>query len=315
LRASWRASEILTLVVADHGEGLADHEEEFHGDLLFEETMRVPLILQGPGIGRGRRVDEPARTIDIAPTLCALAKIPALMGTPGAVLPGVSARTAAADDPPDPPADQRVAYLETFRPRFAHGWCELRGLRTARWKVIAGPRVELYDLAADPREQRDLAAREPGVRDSLLARMDGAARESLAHGARSASPLPLTTEAIERLRSLGYVGETTAPPAPSDSLAIWIYPPPMRGAALGLADPRTALAAYNRRLMAKSYDKAGRLALDRGDLTEALRCFTQAISADSTLTDARVGLALVRAGRRAETQRVTREALGPASPR
>ena len=302
LRANWRAREILTLVVADHGEGLQDHEEEFHGDLLFEETMRVPLILQGPGIDRGRRVDELARTIDIAPTLCALARLPAPMGSSGAVLPGVRGRRAA-DDPPVGPAHARAAYLETFRPRFAHGWCELRGLRTARWKLIAGPAVELYDLAADPREQRDLAAHEPGVRDSLLALMDAVARASLELGAHGASRVQLTPEAIERLRSLGYVGETPLPPAPADSLAIRVYPPAARGAALGLADPRTALAAYNRRLMARSYEKAGQLALDRGDLVEARRCFTQAIAADSAYAGD------------AQLRRRLAEVPGPASPR
>jgi choline-sulfatase len=284
LRESWRAREILTLVVADHGEGLQDHEEEFHGDLLFDETVRVPLILQGPGVGRGLRIGELARTIDIAPTLCALANLPALAASPGAVLPGVSARAARAARaaaPADRPAGRGVACLETFRPRFAHGWCELRGLRTTRWKLIAGPEVELYDIAADPHERRDLAAQEPGVRDSLLAHMEAAARASLALGARGASPVSLTPEALERLRSLGYIGETAAPPAPADSLAIRVYPPAERGPAIGLADPRAAIAAYNRRLMARSYEKAGQLALDRGDPAEARRCFTQAIAADS----------------------------------
>ena len=37
------------MVVGDHGEGLGDHGESQHGNLLYQSTMHVPLLLVGPG--------------------------------------------------------------------------------------------------------------------------------------------------------------------------------------------------------------------------------------------------------------------------
>jgi arylsulfatase A-like enzyme len=283
LRAHWRPREILTLVVADHGEGLQDHEEEFHGYLLFEETMRVPMILHGPGVPRAVRCRDLARTIDVAPTLCALAGLAPLPGCSGVTLPESGGAPA--------PAVERLAYMETFRPRWEQGWCELRGLRTQRWKLIAGPALELYELVADPGERRDLGVDAAARTDSLARLMEVEAQAALARGARAAVGLTFSDAQRERLHSLGYVAAAAPAATPADSLAIALYAASERGAALGLPHPRTRLAAYNRRIQARSLDEAGRRALDRGDAAEAHRCFTRAIGADSSYVDPRLGLA------------------------
>lgn len=293
LRRHWRPSETLTLVVADHGEGLQDHEEEFHGYLLFEETMRVPLLLSGPGLPKGERRTEPVRTIDVAPTLCALAGLPPLPASRGLPLPGAV---------PAAP-EERVAYLETFRPRWEQRWGELRGLRAGRWKLVRGPHDELYDLARDPGERRDLARLEPQRADSLARCMEAEALLALAAGSAPAEALTLSGAQQERLRSLGYLEAAHAPspaaatPGPGgspthlDTLAIHLYPPAERGAALGLPHPRARLAAYNRRIQARSFEQAGRRALAAGDAPRAAAAFRQAIAADSSFADARLGLA------------------------
>ena len=41
------------IIVGDHGEGLGDHGESQHGNLLYQSTMRVPLVLAGPGVAPG----------------------------------------------------------------------------------------------------------------------------------------------------------------------------------------------------------------------------------------------------------------------
>ena len=41
------------VIAADHGEGLGDHGELQHGNLLYESTMRVPLAIVGPGVHSG----------------------------------------------------------------------------------------------------------------------------------------------------------------------------------------------------------------------------------------------------------------------
>src|SRR4029077_15167789 len=72
----------LVVVAGDHGEGLGDHGERTHGMLLYDSTLRVPLIVSMPGTAAARR-DEPVSLVDIAPTVLHAAGIvvpPAMKG-------------------------------------------------------------------------------------------------------------------------------------------------------------------------------------------------------------------------------------------
>ena len=69
LGADTRTAVVLT---SDHGEGLGDHGIMEHGLHLFEELVRVPLIIRAPGLPAGRRVSGPAQLEDLAPTILAL---------------------------------------------------------------------------------------------------------------------------------------------------------------------------------------------------------------------------------------------------
>ena len=77
------APRTAVIVTGDHGEGLGEHGEATHGMLVFESTLRVPLIIRAPGVAPAERRDA-ASLIDIAPTVLALA------GRPAAQLPGRS---------------------------------------------------------------------------------------------------------------------------------------------------------------------------------------------------------------------------------
>jgi arylsulfatase A-like enzyme len=331
------AESVLTILVADHGEGLQDHGEELHGFLLFDEIMRVPLILHGSGLPKGRRVSEEVRTIDLAPTLCALARMTPPPECTGLPLPGIEYPQAGGGRDGDPwnagraggDRQPRVAYLETFRPRLSYGWCELRGLRTERWKLISGPECELYDLSADPREQVDLRLSHPEVCDSLARLMDDVALASVARGTYSASVASMTPEQVERLESLGYLaasgsrvngadvrdGSAGSEPGggatAADSLAVWQFPPEQRGANLGLPHPGSQLATYNRRVVARSYCQVGLAALRSRDLARAQEFYGRAIEADPEYADAHLGLAQAHdlAGDSDEARAVLRRAL------
>src|SRR6185503_11453752 len=67
---------LLLAVVADHGEGLGEHGERTHGLFVYQSTLRVPLVLAGPGIPAGERRAGPARTVDLLPTLLARLGVP-----------------------------------------------------------------------------------------------------------------------------------------------------------------------------------------------------------------------------------------------
>ncbi len=69
-----RTAVVLT---SDHGEGLGDHAVMEHGLHLYEELIRIPLIVRSPGIPAGRRLAGAAQLEDLAPTLLALVGLPA----------------------------------------------------------------------------------------------------------------------------------------------------------------------------------------------------------------------------------------------
>jgi arylsulfatase A-like enzyme len=66
----------IVIITADHGEEFWDHRDTQHGKTLFEESVRVPLLLLAPGYRRGQMVDENVSLIDIAPTLVDLLGLP-----------------------------------------------------------------------------------------------------------------------------------------------------------------------------------------------------------------------------------------------
>ena len=84
-RCAEQARSISTLVVvtSDHGEALGEHGEDVHGYFVYESTLRVPLVLRGPGVTPGTRFTGVARTVDLFPTIVEIAGLaarPAIVG-------------------------------------------------------------------------------------------------------------------------------------------------------------------------------------------------------------------------------------------
>jgi Tfp pilus assembly protein PilF len=202
------ARRLAMVVAGDHGEALGDHGERTHGMLLYDSTLRVPLILSRPGAITPSRRSDPVTLADIAPTLLEMAGLPGDSGMDGVSLLG-----------PPAPAD-RECYGESDYPRAA-GWSPLRSLVAARWKLIASSSPELYDLASDPAERANLAAERGSIVAAMAARL--AAIES-----RSARPAAGPDAEVQaRLRSLGYVSAPAsaqpmpAAPSPAAHMAAW----------------------------------------------------------------------------------------------
>src|SRR5262249_38106865 len=66
----------IIVLVADHGEGLTEHRERWHGYMVYNSTMQVPLIIAGPKIYSDQRVADPVSLIDIAPTILDCLELP-----------------------------------------------------------------------------------------------------------------------------------------------------------------------------------------------------------------------------------------------
>ena len=197
----------LTAVTSDHGEALGEHGELVHGFFLYQATLRVPLLLRGPGIRPGTRMPVVARSVDLFPTLLELSGVPAPKST--YVLAGRSLAPAARGA--GSPLEDAPAFAESLTPRVHYGWSDLRSVRDGRWKFIRAPRPELYDLARDPGERHNAVDEEPARARALGAALDRHLRsEDSASPARAAQSGDVPAELVEKLSALGYASGSAA---------------------------------------------------------------------------------------------------------
>jgi len=149
------ADETAIVFTADHGEEFGDHGGFWHGVDLYDEQLRVPLIVRYPRTshGGGLRVRDQVRLIDVAPTVAELAGAPRGLGWQGFSL----RREYALRQPKD-----RLAFAQTDE-----GDRHLLSVRGHDWKLIRevasgdasdqGPRDQLFFLRTDPLEEVDLS--------------------------------------------------------------------------------------------------------------------------------------------------------------
>jgi arylsulfatase A-like enzyme len=229
LAARGLAGSTLVVLTSDHGEEFLEHGSWEHQKTLYEEVIRIPLIVRAPGVAP-RREPAQASLLDIAPTILGWAGIPAT-NMEGHNLLGRS--------------DDREAYGETEQTADGTRKLFLRAGQ-GRWKAIlsvphegvpapraAAPgatgspspsgspppgviREEWYDLATDPGEHRS-APPPASIAESVRTR---ALERSRQDGTQPAGPsVCLDPEQRERLRALGYVdggggGAQCAPATP-----------------------------------------------------------------------------------------------------
>ena len=234
-----RSERTLIVVVADHGEALGQHGEPSHGYFVYDEVVRVPLILSARSLFPRPRVvaDVPVSVVDVAPTILDLLGLEPAAGADGRSLSSLAS------------GERGAVYIESLSPYLEHGWAPLFALRGARLKYIEAPRRELYDLAVDPGEtdNRIESAEHGAARDSLARELEALLLTFPPLEEVAGQALALDEETRARLVALGYAGTTVAAP--------------VAGAAL--ADPKDMLAAYDR------FQKAS-FAADTGRFAEAL---------------------------------------------
>lgn len=257
----------IIIFISDHGEGLGDHEEEAHGILVYESTLRVPLIIRLPETSDlSRRADTPVRIpdsvelVDIYPTVLDLVDIDAGSGEDGrSLVPLITGGSL----PPD------VAYFESLYPYFSYRWSQLRGVRLSKWKYILAPREELYDVSEDPGELRNLMEAQPETATQMrvaLARLLERERSP-----SEASEVTMSAEEVRKLRALGYVaGGPTDLPEPTD---------------VSGKDPKDMMVYVNDLL------SVGENAFNERDFDTALRSFRRFTEVDPTNLQAHIRVA------------------------
>lgn len=174
LRALGLGDELLVVFTADHGEAFGDlHGLSGHQDVMYDEVLRVPLLVQYPGMGTPRRIAEPVELLDVYATIAQLAGLPLPDGTRGeSLVPLLDGTRAQRANP----------YGFNARYFFEDGTHWL-AVRDREWKLMARTRdsdrtaekrgaprwnlddrstyFELYRVADDPMEQNDVYEKHP----------------------------------------------------------------------------------------------------------------------------------------------------------
>ena len=148
---------------SDHGEMLGDHGL-YTKSVAYEASLRVPLIISGPGIAENEISESLVELIDLNPTICDFAGVP--------VLPRIDARSLA-------PLLQ--GETETHRTETVSALRNFRCIRTATHKLIENYSdvTELYDLESDPSELKNIAASEREIARDLSGRLGRRFRSEL----------------------------------------------------------------------------------------------------------------------------------------
>lgn len=194
LEAQGLLDDTLVVVTSDHGEEFLEHGGVLHGRTQFDELLRVPLFMRGPGLPAGRRVHEAVSLVDLLPTLLSLADVPLDSPVDGVDLSPLWRGGKL--------APQRVLFGEADHNRSGHSVTRSarRGSYKLHYDLETQERV-FYDLESDPDERSPITAGSAPTLAELSGRLDAFMRTAIA-------PLPtktLTHDEVEHLRSLGYV--------------------------------------------------------------------------------------------------------------
>jgi len=191
-----RSRERLTVITADHGEGLGEHGEPTHALFVYQSTLRVPLIFHAPSRWpQGVTVEGPVSLVDVAPTLLQALDIePARLSPTGHAL--------AVGEP----APQRPLYAESLYGMQAYGWSPLLVQREGDRKVIRSRISRAFDLSADPHERHDLYAHDEAPwADAELTALDERVVALAEKAPATEANREPSAEELDALAALGYV--------------------------------------------------------------------------------------------------------------
>jgi arylsulfatase A-like enzyme len=150
----------VVILSSDHGDEFWEHGGYQHGHSLYDELIRIPFIMRGPGLfAEPRRITDDVQHLDLMPTLLDLAGRSAPASAQGrSLLPLLRG---------DTPAEEHTAYS------FAEALFlneEQKAIRGGGLKLIHSPssdRIELYNLLRDPSEQHNLTESDPAQTEKL----------------------------------------------------------------------------------------------------------------------------------------------------
>lgn len=255
----------LLIITGDHGEGLGDHGEYFHGFFVYDSTARVPLILRLPEARLGgRRVETAVSHVDLRPTILDGLGIEAAAAPPHQGGRSLLPLLLGMED------GERSAYVESYYALYHYDWAPLRAIHTGEFKFIDAPKPELYRLADDPGETENVVrgtrveARE--LRDRLL----GMIRDFEGSGSGGSARPDLDQETLAQLQALGYLAGSGSRAETPEDLS-------------GLADPKDKIEVHRAIMLAQSDIGQGETEAARERLLEAIELDPGVVDAQQML--------------------------------
>ena len=213
LKALGLYDRTMLIVTSDHGEEFFEHEAWTHGHALYNETIRVPLLIKYPASReKGTRVKDIVRLTDIMPTILeelgvgyarkeldGRSLLGLKRGGPGSERMFRSSRAdgIVEDRVPGKRAVNRGFYKIIVNDSYAP-----EELSFFRFPPRRQERVEVYDLAADPAETKNLAASRPDLALSLSKYLEKAMSRAKK---RASSGAAMSEDVREELKALGYI--------------------------------------------------------------------------------------------------------------
>lgn len=207
LESSNRSHDSIVMITSDHGEEFMEHGRLGHSISTHQQSLRVPLLVRGPGVPAGVRISTPVSLVDLAPTVLSLAGL----------------KASAKVDGLDISRLWRTFDSSLFDDRYLYGEASeglqkakglpgvypiYRSVRQGRFKLIqqsgvGAPKYELFDLGQDPDEQNDVMSVYPQRAATLMTELKR--RHSVLSEPRNqGSEVELDESELEQLRALGY---------------------------------------------------------------------------------------------------------------
>jgi arylsulfatase A-like enzyme len=191
------------IITSDHGEEFGEHGHSYHAKHLYEEVLRVPLIISSPAlIPSALSIPTQVRSLDIVPTILALLGIPPLAKHQGeSLIPLLNLAS----------APERPALSQMGEDNPAEKKSELISLNTGDYKLVWDKHTdtkELYHLKTDPHEKNNIAYEEKETCRDLqnhVQKILQSPDETPFHYKSTPHKVSLDEDLLKRLIGLGYI--------------------------------------------------------------------------------------------------------------
>ncbi|MFQ5646619.1 MAG: sulfatase, partial [bacterium] len=182
----------IVVITSDHGEEFREHGAWDHGTNLYNESIRIPLIISRPDRPH-KIIPQPVSLLDLYPALLSRAGIPLPEKLDAQAL---------------PPREKRAVYSELAK-RHRYGFISdpQKTIIKDRYKLhrnLSSGREELYDIVSDPGETQDISLKKPKIKNEMHILMDKLVSKEKRFKARL-KYTETDKKTIKLLRSLGYI--------------------------------------------------------------------------------------------------------------